>query len=102
MNLADDAVFGLLDGIGGYKQWEEVGLDFGKKLAVSAVNVAGGQASNTALDGTYRAATGLMAKTGFGGVVARTMWSGVQTATTSIASSAINAINCQSTTRTVM
>ncbi|HOZ71642.1 MAG TPA: hypothetical protein PK179_03910 [Spirochaetales bacterium] len=51
-----------------------------------------GQAASTAADGTHIAATGLMAKTGIGGVMARSVWSGMQTLTTSTLSSGINAV----------
>jgi len=38
LNLADDAVFAVLDVGGGYKSWEEAELEFGKKALNSAVN----------------------------------------------------------------
>ncbi len=46
LNLADDAVFAMLDVGGGYKSWEEAGLDFGKKALTSAVNIGVGGAFN--------------------------------------------------------
>jgi hypothetical protein len=37
MGLIDDAAFALLDGALGYKGWDQAGVEFGKKAAVTAV-----------------------------------------------------------------
>jgi len=85
VNLADDAVFTMLDVGGGYKSWEEAGLEFGKKAACSAVNIGVGQLFSPAI---------AMANStqGIGGVIGSTMLSGMQTVTTSTLNSAVNAI----------
>jgi len=85
LNLADDAVFAMLDVGGGYKSWEAAGLEFGKKAACSAVNIGVGQLFNPAV-------TALNSTPGVSGVIGRTMVGGMQSFTTSTASSAINAI----------
>jgi len=85
MNLVDDAVFGLLDISGGYQSWEQAGLDFGKKAALSAVNYSGGQLFGGALSSL--APTG-----GLNKVVGTTLLTGMRTATTGLASSAISAV----------
>ncbi|AEJ19217.1 M23 family metallopeptidase [Gracilinema caldarium] len=85
LNLADDAVFTMLDVGGGYKSWEAAGLEFGKKALSSAVNVGVGQVFSPAV-------TALNSTPGVSGVIGRTMVGGMQSFTTSTASSAINAI----------
>ncbi|MBU0927205.1 MAG: hypothetical protein KKA67_05610 [Spirochaetes bacterium] len=103
INLGDDALFGALDVGGGYRSWEEAGLAFGKRAASSAVAVIGGQAfgsvmgsaASTAADGAAVAATGLMAGTGIGGAVSRTIWGGMQNISSSLATSAIDAVTLE-------
>ena len=85
MNLVDDAVFGLLDISGGYQSWEQAGLDFGKKATLSAVNYSGGKLFGGALSSL--ASTGGLDK-----VVGTTLLTGMRTATTGLASSAIGAV----------
>jgi len=102
VGLVDDAIFGLLDGTSGYKKWEEVGLDFGKKVASAAVNLAIGGAFNgfsavpgsTEMGGLFGSMKGLasgLPTSGIGSVIGKTVLGGMQTMTTSLASSAINA-----------
>jgi hypothetical protein len=38
VGLIDDAVFGIMDGVGGYKGWDEVGVEFGKKVLTTAAS----------------------------------------------------------------
>ena len=83
-NLTDDAVFAMLDVGGGYKSWEEAGLDFGKKALSSAVNIGVGQMFNPVM-------AAVSATQGMGGVIGSTMVNGMQTFTTSTLTSAVNA-----------
>jgi hypothetical protein len=103
INLADDALFGMLDVANGQQSWAEFGVNFGKQaligLGTAAINsftggIMGqmGGVWNEATQ-TMSQATGLYAAQGFGGVIARTMWSGMSTAMTSMFSSAVSAIN---------
>jgi len=85
LNLADDAVFAALDVGGGYKSWEEAGLEFGKKALTSAVNIGVGQLYSPVM-------TAVSASPGVGGVIGSTLVSGMQTVTTSTLNSAVNAI----------
>jgi len=97
INLADDFVFGALDGIGGYKAWGEVGLDLGKKTLGSAASVAGsglffgygGQAGGFFQRGLSASLSGT---SGFGEVVGRAALSGLSAATNAVASSAIGGL----------
>ena len=84
LNLTDDAVFAMLDVGGGYKSWEEAGLDFGKKALSSAVNIGVGQMFNPVM-------AAVSATQGMGGVIGSTMVNGMQTFTTSTLTSAVNA-----------
>ena len=85
LNLADDAVFAVLDVGGGYKSWEEAGLEFGKKALSSAVNIGVGQLYSPVM-------TAVSASPGVGGVIGSTVVGGMQTVTTSTLNSAVNAI----------
>ncbi|PKL07688.1 MAG: hypothetical protein CVV51_12800, partial [Spirochaetae bacterium HGW-Spirochaetae-7] len=97
IGLSDNAVFGALDIAGGYRTWEEAGLEFGKSLAGSALNVMtagvfngyGGDASGFFSGGL---SAGLDCTSGMSGVVGRTMLSGLRTTTSSLASGAIDAV----------
>ncbi|OHD19253.1 MAG: hypothetical protein A2Y37_07140 [Spirochaetes bacterium GWB1_60_80] len=102
VGLVDDAIFGLLDGTSGYKKWEEVGLDFGKKVASAAVNLAIGGVFNGfaaapgsdavgKLFGKVEGLASSLPTSGIGSVIGKTMLGGMQTMTTSLANSAINA-----------
>jgi len=96
VNLADDAVFSALDVAGGYKSGDQALFDFGKQaiasVATTAIGQFGGSIMGKAADAINKTpATGLMAMTGMGGVVARTAFTGLQSVVTSTASSAINA-----------
>jgi hypothetical protein len=84
VNLVDDAVFGALDIAGGYRAWEEAGLDFGKKAAMSAANLIGG---NLFGDAMARAESLL----GMDAVIGKSVLGGLRTAATGIASNAIQA-----------
>jgi hypothetical protein len=97
INLADDFVFGALDGIGGYKSLGEAGLDFGKKALGSAASVAGsglffgygGQAGGFFQKGL---SAGLSGTSGIVEVVGRAGLSGLHAATTAVASSALDGL----------
>jgi hypothetical protein len=102
LNLADDAVFTMLDVGGGYKSWEEAGLEFTKKAACSAVNVGVGGVFNGfggVSNSFFPQGNGLsgmvssVAGTGPMGVIASTAMTGLQTITTSTLNSAVNAFN---------
>jgi len=84
INLADDAVFGALDIAGGYKAWEEAGLDFGKKAATAAVNFFGGNLFSGAM---AQAAD----MSGLDAIVGKAALGGIRTAATGFTSSAIQA-----------
>lgn len=99
MNMADDAVFTLLDVGGGYKSWEQAGLEFGKKtLATAASSAIGGVFNGFGKAGEGFFSSGLTgavtaSTTGMGTVVAKTAMAGLQSVTTSTVTSAINAIH---------
>lgn len=82
MNLADDALFGVLDLAGGYRAWEEAGLAFGKAALTQAANVA----TAGAFDG--RLATGIKAS---GGALGSAALAGTRATVSGLASSAIGA-----------
>jgi hypothetical protein len=100
LNLADDAVFAALDVGGGYKSWEQAGLDFGKKALTSAVNIGVGGVFNGfggiekgffAQGGGLSGMVSTMAEKGTMGVIATSAMGGLQTLTTSTINSAVNA-----------
>ena len=66
-------------------RWEDAGLAFGKQALTSVVDLAGGQVFSGAMAAASSAP-------GVGGVIGKTMVSGVQTVTTSTINSAINAV----------
>ena len=102
INLADDALFAVLDVGSGNKKWQEAGLDFGKKVLTSAVNVAiggvfngFGVAKGAEATGAFweKGIGGTITNTGLGGVLAKTALAGAQTMSTSLASGYINSWN---------
>ena len=108
INLADDALFATLDVAGSYKSLGEAGLEFGKKAACALVNVGaqglfGGFAGKMVdgkelTTGIFGASKGIFSsvKTDtLSGVIGKTIATGLQTVTTSVATSAINAFNIQ-------
>jgi hypothetical protein len=106
INMSDDIVFGGADLIGGYKEIGEVGVELGKKTAISVVNAGIGAATAGAGSAFGTAAAGANAglntvvKTGvsgaiadnFGTVIGQTMLAGAQTYVTGTATNAIEAI----------
>jgi hypothetical protein len=70
MNLVDDVLFGAMDMAGGYKAWEEAGLDFGKKAVGSFLGY-----SNTQFYG--KALSSLSGMNTLNRVVGKTMLSGM-------------------------
>jgi hypothetical protein len=86
LNVADDAVFAALDVAGGYKSWEDAGVTFGKAaLTATVTSVAG--AGFSAIGGGISAAKGTLDY-----AVAQGMVKATETWTTSLATSAINAV----------
>jgi murein DD-endopeptidase MepM/ murein hydrolase activator NlpD len=83
INTSDDLLFGILDGIGGYKQWDEVGFDFGKKL----VTTAAGSAISAGFG-----SMGTSAGTGISAVMTRTVKTGLQTMAAGTAGGILNAV----------
>jgi hypothetical protein len=89
-NLIDDTVFGALDVYGGYKSWEEAGVEFGKKAAIgfgTSMLTMGFSAIGSA------AAAGVSAASGVSKVMVQTAVTGAQALTTSTLTSAISAVN---------
>jgi len=89
LNLSDDAVFTFLDVSGGYKTWDQGGVDLGKRfLSSAATNALGGVISGTGglTDLALRSTSGL------GSVVTKTAFTGLQGLGTTTLSSAINAV----------
>jgi hypothetical protein len=100
INLTDDLFFNSLDVACGYKTWDEAGFAFGQKALISAAGSAAGAVFNgigTAASGGFQYA-GLTAKavgstsSSFGGVLAKTAMSGVQSFSTSALTSALGAV----------
>ncbi|MCX7024138.1 MAG: hypothetical protein NT080_05890 [Spirochaetes bacterium] len=95
INLADDAVFTALDIGSGAKGWEQAGLDFGKKALSSVATSATGAVFNGFQGGTdfwNGGLTGKAADTGFGGVIGRTMLTGMRSGANLVSTSAINTV----------
>jgi len=92
MNLADDAVFTMLDVSGGYSSWEDAGLAFGKKALTSVATAAVGGVFNGVKGVETGFFQGGLSKYARRSVIARTALTGVQTVTTSTITSAINAV----------
>ena len=84
LNLADDALFSTLDVAGSYKSFGEAGLDFGKKVVSSGLNVLGGQAF-----GAMAASAG-KASTLAGKVVGKAVVTGMQGVTMGMMNNAVN------------
>jgi hypothetical protein len=85
LNLADDLAFGALDGIAGYRSWEEASLNFGKKVAISTINAGVGQIFSGAV-------SSVQTMNGVEGIVGRTTITGMRSFVSEIASSATNAM----------
>ncbi len=98
INLADDAVFTMLDVSGGYRSWEAAGTEFGKKALSSAASAAMGGVFNGfdgVGEGIFKAGglnAGFSSLSGMPGVIAKTTMTGMQSLATSTVTSAINAI----------
>jgi len=105
VNMLDDVAFGLLDVGTGYKSWDQAAFDVGKKglssFAGAAIGGFGKEIMGT-MGGVANAAgeitksTGLYAMKGLDGVVARSLFQLGQQATTSLVTSAINAVSYSS------
>jgi hypothetical protein len=100
ISASSTVLFDTLDVSGGYKTWEEAGLDIGKSFLTSAATNAIGALGNGIMgqaahwtDRGWQAATGLYQIEGLQGLIARTALSGAQAFTTNVASSAINAVS---------
>jgi hypothetical protein len=90
VNLADDAVFTALDVSGGYKTRDQGLLEFGKKAGVGIVTTAMGGAFGT--NDAFGKASGFLGMAKDSGIIAKTLFGGMQNILTNTASSAINAI----------
>ncbi|MDR2029557.1 MAG: hypothetical protein LBP93_08480 [Treponema sp.] len=98
MNLSDDLFFGAMDASGGFKSWDEVGVEFGKKAAITGVSslIGGvfngvGAASSTFLQSGL---SGMLTQnlTGLSKVITQTALAGVQSVTTGTVTSALGAV----------
>jgi murein DD-endopeptidase MepM/ murein hydrolase activator NlpD len=83
INTSDDLFFGVLDGVGGYKQWDEVGFEFGKKVVVTA--------ASSAVSAGF-SAMGTTAGAGISAVITRTAKAGLQTMAAGTVTSTLNAV----------
>ncbi|GAB1482961.1 hypothetical protein MASR2M78_17770 [Treponema sp.] len=95
INSADDAVFTLMDVNGGYRSWEDAGLDFGKKLAISAGTSVIGAGFGGATTFYNSGSSGLIGKLGgegIKGVMGTSIGLGLQNITSSNLASAVNAV----------
>ena len=90
VNLADDAVFTALDVSGGYKTRDQGLLEFGKKAGVGIVTTAMGGAFGT--NDAFGKASGFLGMAKDSGIIAKTLFGGMQNILTNTASNAINAI----------
>ncbi len=89
LNMSDDAVFTFLDVSGGYKTWDQGGVDLGKRfLSSAATSALGGAISGTG--GLTDLA--LRSTSGMGSVVTKTALTGLQGLGSTTLSSAINAV----------
>ncbi len=88
LNLVDDAAFAVLDVAAGYKGIEQAGLDFGK----AALTTAATSAINVGFNGVgdFGGLMGMVTDTGIGGVVGKTVLSGLQSVTSTVVTSTIN------------
>ncbi|MCL1928663.1 MAG: M23 family metallopeptidase [Treponema sp.] len=100
INVSGDLLFNALDIAYGYKSWDEFGFSLGQSVMINAVSAAGGIAFNglgSAVDGGTKFA-GLTSKaidsasSQFGKAAVKTVMVGVQTFSTSTATSAISAV----------
>ncbi|MDR2553507.1 MAG: M23 family metallopeptidase [Treponema sp.] len=90
LNLADDALFGVLDVTGGYKSWDEAGFEFGKKALVSAVSSAAGSVFNGF--GESLAGSGFFGSGGLTGYIDGTLKEGIGKAVVKGASAGAQAL----------
>ena len=102
LNSASDIIFGTLDAALGYKTWEEAGFEMGKSLLVntasSLVNV-GFNGFKVAGETTFQGLTNAFMNTtndSISKVIIQTGMTGVQTALTTVTTSAINGITYKS------
>ncbi len=93
INLADDAVFGMMDVSGGYRQADEALVAFGKKaLTSAATTVIGGVFDGGGVFGSFGGLSSSVKDSGLGGAIAKTMLKGMEVFTTNVASGAIAGI----------
>ncbi len=105
INLADDAVFLMADVAGGLKSWAEVGVEFGKKAAISAatslVNVGINGVGGKMVDGVEQIGgfTGkigglasVIPQEGFSNVIGSTALAGLSALSNGAITSSVNAI----------
>ena len=86
IGLIDDAAFALLDGAMGYKGWDQAGVEFGKKAAVTAATTG----LNIGFGGMNAAIDGMSA--GLDKTIAQAAGGFTQGSITNMATSAINSV----------
>jgi hypothetical protein len=109
MNLSDDLFFGTLDASGGFKNWDEVGVEFGKKAAITGagsliggmfngIGAAGAALSSTSSSFLQSGISGMVTQnlTGISKVLAQTALTGIQSLTTGTVTSALSAVTYNS------
>ncbi|MDR0589339.1 MAG: hypothetical protein LBG25_02205 [Spirochaetaceae bacterium] len=102
MNLSDDLFFSALDTSGNYKSWDEVGVEFGKKAAITAAgsliggvfNGAGAAASAASSGFLQSGISGMVTQnlTGLSKVITQAALTGAQSITTGTVTSALSAV----------
>ncbi|MFP3089647.1 hypothetical protein LQZ21_04905 [Treponema sp. TIM-1] len=106
MNLSDDLMFSAMDASGGFKNWDEVGVEFGKKTAITgAGSLIGGMfngigaAAGAASSGFLQSGiSGMVTQnlTGLSKVITQTALTGLQSITTGTVTSALGAVTYNS------
>ena len=100
INMTDDLLFGMLDVANGQKDWSEFGFEFGKSALINVVSTGLGALFNgagKAVEGVKKFAglTNILTdtvKSPIGKVFINTAMTGLQTFTTSTATSALSAV----------
>jgi hypothetical protein len=87
LDFVDDALFSVLDVVGGYKTWDEAGFEFGKKALIGAVSSGAGKMFESLEK---------VAVSSFTGVLGQTAVSGVKAVSTGTLTSALSAVTYNS------
>ncbi|MDR2759430.1 MAG: hypothetical protein LBB78_08615 [Spirochaetaceae bacterium] len=105
MNLSDDLFFGVMDASGGFKNWDEVGVEFGKKAAITGAGslIGGvfngaGAAAGASSSFLQNGISGMITQnlTGLSKVITQTALTGLQSITTGTVTSALGAVTYNS------